>query len=367
MKITAAVKRSGDAPFAIESLEIDAPRDDEVLVKIAGVGICHTDIVFGTGLALPLPAVLGHEGSGIVAAVGSAVTSVQPGDRVALSFRSCGACDRCASGDAPYCRTMPMLNYTGRRTDGSSALRDESGDISSNFFGQSSFADHALTYERNLVKVPEDVPLELVGPLGCGVQTGVGGVMNSLNAEAGSSILITGGGPVGLSAVLGAKIQKCSTIILLEPQAQRRALGEEFGATHALDPAAVDSLPDAVRAIVAQGVDYAFDTTGIPAVLEDVMNCLGSKAVFGIVGIAPPETKLPGLLGQAMTFGHTVKGIIEGDSDPQVFIPELIAHYKVGRLPFDQMIRTYPMSQINQAIAEQHEGRCVKAVLLPGS
>jgi aryl-alcohol dehydrogenase len=362
MKAKAAVARPG-APFAIEGVELDAPRDDEILVRIAGVGLCHTDIVFAQ--IGQEAAVLGHEGSGVVEQVGSAVKKVKAGDRVTLSFRSCGACDRCADGDAAYCRTMPMLNYTGRRTDGSKAIRGEGGDINSNFFGQSSFSSYALTYERNVVKVPDGVPLELMGPLGCGIQTGAGGVMRSLAAKKGSSILILGGGSVGLSAVMGAKIQGCATIILLEPHADRRKLGTEFGATHTLDPAQTPDLNSAVRAIAPMGVDYAFDTTGIGALQQSVMACLGSKAVFGIVGITPPGTPPPGDMSAMMTLGQSVKGIIEGDSDPDVFIPELIEHYRAGRLPFDKMVKTYKLSEINKAIADQHHGDCVKVVLVP--
>jgi len=220
------------------------------LVKIAGVGLCHTDIVFsGRTDGYPFPAVFGHEGSGVVLAVGEAVTKVAPGDAVAISFRSCGHCDRCDSHDPAYCRTMPMLNYTGAREDGSTSLSGPSGAVASNFFGQSSFASHALTYEENVVKVDDDLPLELLGPLGCGIQTGAGGVMRSLNAKKGSSILIMGGGPVGLAAVMGARIQACGTIILLEPQANRRDLAKEFGATHVIDPNETPDLVDAVRSI----------------------------------------------------------------------------------------------------------------------
>jgi aryl-alcohol dehydrogenase len=258
-----------------------------------------------------------------------------------------------------------MLNYIGRRLDGSTALTRDGEAVSGNFFGQSSFATHALAYERNVVRVPDGVPLEIMGPLGCGVQTGAGAVMRSLACEAGSSILILGGGSVGLSAVMGAKIRACATIIVFEPHAERRALALELGATHALDPATTPDLAAGVRAIAPLGVDYALDTTGVPALLTAAMACLGSKAVFGIVGISPPGTPTPGDLMSLVTFGHTIKGIIEGDSDPDAFIPELIEHYRAGRLPFDRMIRTYRLSEINTAVEDQHHGRCVKAVLLP--
>jgi aryl-alcohol dehydrogenase len=262
---------------------------------------------------------------------------------------------------------MPMLNYAGVRTDGSKSLHDHGADVAGNFFGQSSFASHALTYERNLVKVPDDIPLETVGPLGCGIQTGAGGVMRSLACEAGSSLLVTGGGPVGLSAVMGGRIQDCETIILVEPQPARRALALEFGATHVIDPAVTPDIAAAVRALAPDGVDYAFDTTGLPALYGAILASLAPKGVLGLVGIAPPGTPLPGEVNTVMTFGHTIKGIIEGDSEPAVFLPQLMDLHREGRLPFDRMISTYPFSQINEAIAAQHRGECVKVVLLMGS
>jgi aryl-alcohol dehydrogenase len=366
MQTKAAVIYSGQPGFKYETVEIEAPRADEILVRVLGVGLCHTDLVFSSGAApYPFPAVLGHEGSGIVEAVGAGVKKVKPGDSVLITFRSCGACDRCGEGDAAYCRTMPMLNYTGRRTDGSSALSNEAGPVSSNFFGQSTFAGHAITYERNVVKVDASLPVELMGPLGCGIQTGAGAVMRSLAAKKGSSVLITGGGSVGLSAVMGAKIQGCATIILVEPMESRRQLATELGATHCIDPKSQPDVAAAVRAILPMGVDNALDTTGIPSVQSAALASLGSKATLGLVGVSAPGTPMPGDVNTVMTFGQSVKGIIEGDSDPDEFIPELIEHFKAGRLPFDKLVKTWPLSQINEAIAAQHHGECVKAVLIP--
>lgn len=364
MKVKAAVALGAGKPLEMRWLDLDDPRDDEVLVRIVGVGVCHTDIVFKEGEMIAAPAVLGHEGAGIVERTGSAVVRFKTGDRVAISFRSCGTCRNCARGDAAYCNTMPLLNYAGMRPDGTKALHDGGADIGSNFFGQSSFATHALTYERNLVLVPEGLPLELMGPLGCGIQTGVGGITRSLKCEAGSSLLITGGGPVGLSAVMGGRISDCAIIIVVEPHAARRALATEFGATHVIDPGTTDDLAAAVRAIVADGVGYAFDTTGIAAVHAAILGSLAPKGVFGMVGITAPGTPLPGEVNTVMTFGYTLKGIIEGDSDPETFLPELIALHRAGKLPFDRMITTFPFSQINEAIAAQHSGACIKVVLL---
>ena len=366
MKTEAAVAYAGQPGFRLETVELEAPRADEILVRVLGVGLCHTDLVFSSGAApYPFPAVFGHEGSGVVEAVGSSVTKVKPGDSVLITFRSCGACDRCGEGDAAYCRTMPMLNYIGRRTDGTSAISNEAGPVSSNFFGQSTFARHAITYERNVVKVDPSLPVEIMGPLGCGIQTGAGAAMRSLAARKGSAFLVTGGGSVGLSAVMGAKIQECATIILVEPMESRRELAKELGATHCIDPTQTDDLAAAIRAIVPLGVDNALETTGVPAVQAAAFAALGSKGTLGIVGISAPGTPLPGDIGTLMTHGQSIKGIIEGDSDPDEFLPELIAHYQAGRLPFDRLVKTFPLSQINEAIAAQHHGDCVKVVLIP--
>lgn len=363
MKVTAAVARSAEDDFSIEEMDLDEPRADEVLVRVAAVGLCHTDLVFKATGTIPHPHVLGHEGAGVVEKTGSDVTKVKPGDRVAITFRSCGHCPRCASHDPAYCHSMPLLNYAGMRPDGTKALHKDSEDIGSNFFGQSSFATHCLAYETNVVKLPDDMPFELAAPLGCGIQTGAGGVMRSLACEKGSSILILGAGAVGLSAVMGAVVQGCDPVIVLEPHEERRKLALALGATHALDPAEATDLAEAVRATVPSGVDYAFDTTGIPELLNATMMALAPKGTFGIVGIAPPGTPLPGDLMNAVTFGHTVKGIIEGDSDPDEFIPELISLYNQGRLPVDRLVKTYPLEEINRAVADQHAGQCVKVVL----
>ena len=367
MDITAAIVRGGDTLFEIETLTLDDPRDNEICVKISGVGLCHTDLVFASAHmpSFDLPAVLGHEGSGIVHSVGRKVTKVAVGDRVAITFGSCGHCDRCGDGDEAYCREWRAYNFAGKRLDGSKAIRGGGGDVSSHFFCQSSFATHALTYESNVVKLPNDVPLELMGPIGCGVQTGVGAVLNSLEVKDGSSLLITGGGSVGLSAVMGANIAKCKTIILVEPKAERRDMARSFGATHTLDPTQLGSLAEAVRAIDPRGVDYALDTSGVPDVLQAVMDCLGVKGTLGVVSVTPPDTPVPGNMLQVMGQGQTIKGIIEGDSSPDIFIPQLVEYYREGRLPFDKMVTTYPLSDINKAVADQHAGKCVKAVLLP--
>jgi aryl-alcohol dehydrogenase len=366
MKITAAVAHAAHQEFSIQQLELAEPQDHEVLVRIKGVGLCHTDLVARDRLIpIPLPAVLGHEGAGVVEKIGKAVRKVAVGDHVLLSFNSCGQCPRCQQHLPPYCSNFPQLNYVGARPDGSATLWQQQQIVSGYFFGQSSFASHALANERNIVKVDQDLPLEILGPLGCGLQTGAGGVMRALACPAGSSIAIFGGGPVGLAAVMGAVIQGCSKIILVEPLAARRELALQLGAHHVIDPTQGE-ISGQIRAILPQGVDFAFESSGRGEVVEAALACLSSHGLLGLVGVPPSvETTLSVNLVSLITYGHRIHGIIEGDSDLETFIPELIAHFKNGKFPFDRLIKTYPLTEINQAVRDQAAGHCIKAVLIP--
>lgn len=368
MQTIAAVAREPRGAFTIETVAIEEPRPGEVRVRIVGVGLCHTDLVFRDQFVpYPLPAVLGHEGAGIVEAMGADVEGLAIGDRVVLGFSSCGRCPRCDERLPSYCREFPPLNYAGMRLeDGSKALSSGDGPISSHFFGQSSFAGHAIVRAGNVVKVTDaDAPLEILGPLGCGFQTGAGGVMRSMACPAGSSIVIVGGGPVGLAAVMAAVIQGCSTIILVEPVAARRTIARELGATHTVDPAAGDTAA-AVRENLPNGVDFVFDTSGRVDAIEALLSALAPRGMLGLVGVpAKPEDALTINIAGMITFGQRVIGIMEGDSDPSTFIPELIAAHRAGRFPFDRLVQTFPLTQINEAIVAQARGECVKVVLIP--
>jgi aryl-alcohol dehydrogenase len=263
---------------------------------------------------------------------------------------------------------MASMNLTGLQPDGSRSMRDAYGDISGNFFGQSSFATHALAYERNIVKVPDGVPLEIAGTLGCGVQTGAGAVMRSMACKPGSSLVVLGGGAVGLSAVLGAVLQPCGTIIVVEPAGLRRDLALSLGATHVVDPGAVTDVSAAIRHILPGGADYVFDTTGLPKVLSLVPQLLARRGTFGFVGAPPIDfatMPLPGSMREAMRGGFTYRGILEGDSDPDEFIPQLMNLYLEGRFSFDRLVTRYPLAEINRAVDEQKRGLCVKPVLIP--
>lgn len=365
MKATAAVLNGPNQPFSIEEITIDAPRDDEILVSIKAVGVCHTDLVQASGqLGNPFPTVLGHEGAGIVEAVGRSVTKVSPGDKVLLTFTSCGHCPSCDAHEPAYCQSFFPENFGCSREDGSSRLHKGDTPIADNFFGQSSFASKAICKERNLVKVSADADLAALAPLGCGIQTGAGAVLRSLKAKSGESLVVIGGGAVGLSAILGGVIAGCANIILIEPQAGRRELAATLGATHTIDPASGDTV-EAVRAIVPAGADMVLDSSGYVPAVEPAVNMIAARGRLGLIGVPSSlDAVLPVPIMQWITLGGTVRGIIEGDSYPDEFIPELIEHYQAGRLPFNQFTKTYPLNEINQAIEDAHTGKCIKPILL---
>jgi len=366
MQARAAVLNAPASPFSIEAIDVAPPQAGEVLVAIRAVGICHTDLVIGSGaLGTSFPAVLGHEGAGVVEAVGAGVTSVRPGDKVLLTFNSCGECKRCRQGDPAYCLQFFPLNMTCTRPDGSSRLSRDGRPVADNCFGQSSFAGRAVANARNVLKVADDADLATLAPLGCGIQTGVGAVLRSLRAKAGESLLVIGGGAVGLAAVIGGTIAGCDPIILLEPQAGRRAMATSIGATHVIDPASAGDLVAAVRAIAPQGVDLIVETSGHMPTVAQTPNLISTLGRIGLIGVPGAlDAVLPLPMIQWLTLGGTVRGIVEGDSDIVGFLPELIELHRAGRLPFDRFVTRYPFDRINQAIDDAHHGRCIKAVLV---
>jgi len=366
MQISAAVVHEVGAPFTFTDVDLEAPAPGEVLVQIAGVGICHTDIAVKEGhLPFPFPGVLGHEGSGTVVAVGAEVTTVAVGDHVAISFNSCGTCPQCSNDQPAYCHNFLAYNFGGARPDGSTGLAADGTKVAANFFGQSSLATHALAHERNVVKLPPGAPVELVGPLGCGIQTGAGAVFNSLDVQPGSTVLVAGAGPVGLSAVLAAVVREATSIIVIEPHQSRRTLALELGATHVIDPQD-GALSEQIREIVPAGADYAVDTTAVVSVVEQLLASLGIRGILGLIGVpADPQATFSVGLFEPPLLGLTIRGIIEGDSDPQTFIPYLLDLHAQGKFPFDKLITTMPLDQINEAVAAQLRGDILKVVLTP--
>ncbi|WP_337100662.1 NAD(P)-dependent alcohol dehydrogenase [Paenibacillus sp. YIM B09110] len=356
MKIQAAVTRDKDSKFELEEIEIADPKPNEVLIKIVASGICHTDATARDLGMVPFPAVLGHEGSGIVEKVGSGVTTVVPGDHVVLSFASCGQCENCLSGMPAYCERFMELNFAGVMADGTSPIHQH-GHRLSNFFGQSSFATYAIASERSVVKVDKDVDLALLGPLGCGIQTGSGTVLNTLRPSFGETIAIFGAGGVGLSAVMAAHIIGCSKIIVLDIVDSRLELAKELGATHVINSKAVDAV-DEIRKITGTGVNYSLDTTGIPFIASQAVEALKMLGTAAYVVGAPDLSK-----SATFSLGKRVVSSIEGDAVPQLFIPQLIEYYKQGKFPFDKLVKFYEFGEINEAFADSKSGVTVKPVI----
>ena len=364
----AVVCRQEGGPFEMEELSLDDPRRDEVLVRIVGAGMCHTDLISrDQWYPVPLPAVFGHEGAGIVEAVGADVTKVAPGDKVVLTYNSCGGCRPCLTGHPAYCAQLFALNFGAARPDGSTALRDASGEpVHSHFFGQSSWGSLAVAAQRSVVKVETDQPLELLGPLGCGLQTGAGGVFNSLAPPAGSSIAVFGAGAVGLSAIMAASAAGCTRIIAVDIKPSRLELATQLGATDTVDGSSVADTVAAIQELSGGGVDYSIETTASPHVLRNAVDCLGILGTCGIIGAAALGTEVSLDMNGIMIPGKKVRGIIEGDSVPDIFIPRLVQLFEQGRFPIDRLMKTYELSDANKAAAESEEGSTVKPVLLPG-
>lgn len=363
MKIKAAVARETRAELVLETLDLEEPRADEILVEVVATGVCHTDVVVRDGmLPTPLPVVLGHEGAGIVRSTGSAVTKVKPGDRVVMTFNSCGHCETCKEHQPSYCYEFFPRNFFATRPDGSTALSKDGERVHGNFFGQSSFASHAICNERNVVKVPEGAPLELLGPLACGIQTGAGAVLNALKVREGKSFAVFGAGSVGLSAVMAAKVAGARTIIAVDLNPDRLQLAMELGATHVINPSAEDATA-AILALTGTGVHYALDTTGLPPVIRSAVMALANAGTCGILGASGPEAELQINEMHFMSGGRRLMGIVEGESDPDEFIPHLVELYKKGLFPFDKLITFYEFDEINAAIHASETGSAIKPVL----
>jgi aryl-alcohol dehydrogenase len=367
MKITAAVVETKGGPFTLQELELGDLRDDEVLVAVAASGICHTDLICrDQWLPVPLPAVLGHEGAGVVAALGRSVTRFAPGDRVGMSFDSCGHCPSCSKALGAYCYTFFEHNFAAARPeDGTTALSRNGEPVHAHFFGQSSFATHAVARERNIVSLDADVPLEVAAPFGCGIQTGAGAVLNVLRPPAGSSIAVFGAGAVGLAAVMAARISGCTTVIAVDLRQNRLDLAREVGATHVVDAANGDPV-EAICALTDAGVDFSLEATGVPQALRAAVDSLAPTGVCGVVGAPAFGTEVSLDVTTVMTGGRVVRGIVEGEAVPSQFLPRLVDFWRRGQFPVDRMMTYYDFDQIDQAAQDAEAGTVIKPVLRIG-
>lgn len=363
METKAAVLEKLNGQFSIENVTIDEPKNNEVLVKIVASGICHSDATVLNGtLPFPFPNVLGHEGAGIIEKVGDSVTTVQPGDHVVLGFAYCGHCDNCKQGLPGACKDFVKLNNTGIMKDGTTPLHQDEKDLGV-FFGQSSFATYSVADENNVVKVAKDVDLRLVGPLGCGLMTGSGTVLNNLQPEAGSSLVVFGTGAVGLAGLMAANIAGCDEIIAVDIHDNRLELAKELGATAVINSKNEDVIKRIREITGNKGANYAVDTTGVSSVIESALRSLAIKGVLATIALSPQEITVNPMI-DLVTFSRSIVGVIEGDAVPQTYIPKLINFYQKGKFPFDKLVKYYKFDEINQAFEDSKNGTTIKPIVV---
>jgi len=364
MKIRAAVTSPGGEPATtLREVELAEPLPEEILVRLVAAGVCHTDLAFAATWSRfqpDLAGVLGHEGAGVVEAVGAGVERIKEGDHVLLSYDSCRECTRCRAGHPYYCDRFIELNVGGRRGDGSIAMRLDGAEIAGNFFGQSSFATHALATERNAVVLDPSVDLTAAAPLGCGIQTGAGMVLNQLRPAPGSSIVILGAGGVGLAAAMAAAYLGLDPIVVSDPVESRRAVAMRVGASQALDPAREDIVA-AVRELTGGGASSVVDSTGHPDVVLQGLDCLGVHGSLVTVG---GQMDLNLELPARLALGRSIRTTIEGEADPHEFIPRLLALQREGYFPVEELIATYPFDDFDRATRDSADGTTIKPVLI---
>ncbi len=363
MKITAAVVFEKNGPFSIEQVDLCDPRDDELVVEVVASGMCATDMHGRDGYySMPYPAVFGHEGAGIVRAIGKSVTEFRPGDHVLMAYPWCGECPNCRSQRQTYCLHAGDLKHGGTRADGSTLHSRNGKPVYSAFFQQSSFGNFTIANERFAVKLCNDVPLEQVCALACGGQTGAGAVFNVMRPNPRDSFAVFGVGAVGLSGLMAAKIAGCDPIIAVDVHEHRLKLARELGATHTINHSARSDIVADIKNITGSGARYTLETSALASVLREAVEALVPAGTCVLLGSARKGTEVS-FETPFLQNGRVVRGVIQGDSVPKQFIPQLADHIIAGRFPVERMITFYDLADINRAAAESAAGKTIKPVL----
>jgi aryl-alcohol dehydrogenase len=362
VKATAAVFPSAKAPIELREVEVAEPRGSEVLVRMTATGVCPTDLSVHDGtIPFRMPGVVGHEGAGVVEAVGGAVTTVRPGDKVLLVSPSCGVCRPCATGHPALC-DVPGLRWAGGRLDGSSVLTMDGEPVAGRFLGQSSFCSYAVVEERTVLKAPQDIPDETLAPFGCGVVTGAGAVLNVLKPGTDSRVVVLGAGAVGLSAIMAAAVTAATRIVAVDRVPSRLELAKELGATDTINGGEVDDLAAAIKDVTGGGADFIVETTGNTGVLHASLYGLARGGTMGLIGAPAPTEALSMPVVQLVMGAVGLRGVVMGDGSAP-FLQALMGLYRQGRFPVDRLVTTYPFEQIEQAVADATSGTVIKPVL----
>lgn len=350
MRALAAVLERSDGPFVLTEIDHGPPAADEMIVDVAGVGLCHTDLLARQD-GLAVPTVFGHEAAGVVSWAGPQAHQAAPGDTVVVSFDSCGRCRSCRRGSPSYCREFAARNLTGLGVAGRPTARTRAGlPVATRFFGQSSFAERILVRGAAVVPVTTSLPLALAGPLACSLQTGAAAVTTTFNPGPGDRLLVIGAGAVGLAAV-AAGVIRGAEVVVVERHPGRRGLARSLGA------AAVNAdLDDPIGP-----VHHVLETTGSPAAAQRGLAVLEPLGTLGLV--AGPNTALS--FDSHALVGRSVRYLSQGGAAPRTTIPELLRWWESGRFPFPDFVTAYPLSDLARAEADLRSGTVVKAVLLP--
>ena len=365
MKIRAAVFYKPDNPFKVETLDLAEPKAGEVLIKVGAAGVCHSDWHLMTGaVQYSTPVVPGHEGAGVVEAVGQGVTTVKPGDHVALNWAPyCGNCFYCLNNQPNLCETHIAAKWNGTLLDGTTRLSKD-GQPVYHFSGMACFASHTIVAASACVPLSKDIPLTIGALIGCAVTTGVGAAINTAQVRPGSSVAVFGAGGVGLSVILGAKLAGAGRIIAIDKSEAKGDMAQEFGATDFV-MAGATAVDEIRRMTEGRGADYTFEAIGIPAVQEQCLDAVRPGGVVVLVGISPmgSSTNLPGAIITRKE--KTVMGSYYGSANVARDFPKFANLYLNGKLDLDRLVsKTYPLEQINEAYADMLSGEIARGVIV---
>lgn len=365
MKAKAAIFWEVGKRLDIQEVDVEKPRAGEVLVKLVAAGICHSDHHVMTGhLFGPSPAILGHEGAGIVAEVGPGVTAVKPGDHIIIMWRlSCGICEYCSDGRPALCPAGSQIRSTGKLLDGTTRFKYKGQEIK-HFAGASTFSEYTVIPEGSALKIPPDFSLEIAVLLGCGVITGVGAAVNCARVKPGSTSVVFGAGGIGLNIVQGAAIAGAAKIIAVDVHAKKLDYAKTFGATHFVDASKKNPV-EVVRALTdGRGVDYAFEAVGSPETIRQAFDCLAKRGMCVAVGVAPKMKEVAVPIMDLVFEEKMLTGSLYGSARIRQDTSMLMEMYKAGKLKLDELLtRKYPFAQINEAYDNLIKGEVARSIV----
>jgi Zn-dependent alcohol dehydrogenase len=353
-------------PLEVREIEVQAPKAGEVLVRMAAGGVCHTDLHVMQGLfAAPRPAVLGHEGAGVVAEVGPGVTSVKPGDHVVPLWRiACGECEYCTGERPALCPSGLEVRRTGRLPDGTTRF-SLNGEELKHFAGVSSFSEYSVIPEKGVLAIPKDIPLEKAALLGCAVITGFGAVAYAAKVRPGTTVAVIGAGGVGLNVIQAAALAGAERIIAVDLLEGKLTHARAFGATHAVRAEKGGDPVGAIRELTGgRGVDYAFDVVGLPATVRQAYLALAKRGVAVAIGIPENNAEVSVPIMSLVYDERVLTGSLYGSARPRLDIPRLIGLYRARKLKLDELLtRTWPLAEINEAYAALERGEVARSVV----